>query len=139
MKESEDKARQRLSVVGAAILRDGRCLATRRGPRLDQAGLWEFPGGKVEAGETPAQALRRELREELGIEVEVGAFLATGRAGVGHVDVELDVYLATTPAVDVELREHDQVRWLSARELWEVEWAEADVPAVEALERLLEG
>ena len=62
-------------VVGAAIMNDGRCLAAQRGPSMQMAGKWEFPGGKVEPGETPEVALTRELREELAISAEVGEWL----------------------------------------------------------------
>src|SRR5688572_18685264 len=98
-----------IHVVGAAILEDGRCLAVRRGPTMAMAGKWEFPGGKIEPGETPAQALQREITEELGITIEVGAYLGQGRAG-DETEVRLDVYCAERIAGEVELREHSEQR-----------------------------
>ena len=122
-------------VVGAAI-RDGegRIFAAKRGPGGSMAGRWEFPGGKVEGGEGPEEALARELGEELGVEVEVGAFVARGEAPIGGGrTVRLDVYEARLVSGVIELREHTEGRWLSADALDALDWADADLPAVEAL------
>ena len=125
---------QRRVVVGAALLRGGRVLAARRARPPHLAGLWEFPGGKVEPGESEQQALARELREELGVHADVG-----GRLGpdlpVGDTLV-LRVYLATT---DDEPRalDHDAHRWLAAHELDAVPWIPVDAPLVDELRTLL--
>lgn len=124
-------------VVGAAILRDRRCLAVRRGPGMSLAGQWEFPGGKLEPGETPEQALRRELDEELGLAVRVGAWLGRGSVRDGERTVRLDVYLAEIESGEPILREHDAMRWLCAEELPDLGWAAADVPVVDVLVRHL--
>jgi len=125
-------------VVGAAILRDGRCLAARRGPGMRLPGKWEFPGGKVEDGEDPRAALARELREELGLEVAVGTLLGTGTAADGGVRVHLDVYVATVVAAgEPSLVEHSAVRWVSGDEIDGLDWAKADVPVLPALRALL--
>ena len=104
------------------------------------AGKWEFPGGKVEDGEDPRAALARELREELGLDVDVGALLGTGYATDGESTVRLDVYVASLTA-DGELRllEHSEARWVSAAELDGLDWAEADVPVLPQLRALLAG
>ena len=123
-------------MVGAALLRDGRVLASRRTepPRL--AGLWEFPGGKVEDGESDADALARELREELRVEVEVGARLGDdlplGPTGV------LRVYVCRLVRGEPALVDHDEHRWLGAADLLDVPWIPADLPLVEQLRALLE-
>ena len=115
-------------MVGAAIVRGGRVLAARRTSPPELAGRWELPGGKVEPGETPEEALERELAEELGVEVRVGDWL-TPRVPVGET---LELRVAFARLVDGEAepaaREHDQVRWLRADELAEVPWAQADRP-----------
>ncbi len=127
---------ERVGVVGAALVRDGRVLASRRTgpPRL--AGRWEFAGGKVEDGETDAQALRRELAEELGVDAVVGARLGPDLL-IGETAV-LRVYLATAEG-EPQLRDHDAHRWLAAHELDDVPWIEVDLPVVDLLRSVLAG
>jgi 8-oxo-dGTP diphosphatase len=119
-----------IEVVGAAILRRGRCLVTRRGPQQDQAGAWELPGGKVEEGETPAAALARELHEELGIRVEVGRALGRAEARVGRRTIALTVYEARWLDGEIVPREHDRWLWATAADMRNLRWAPADVPLV---------
>jgi len=122
---------ERVGVVGAALLRDGRVLASRRTepPRL--AGLWEFPGGKVEAGESDEQALLRELREELEVEASIGVRLG-GDLLIGETAV-LRVYLCTLVSGEPALVDHDEHRWLGHHELDDVPWLPVDLPLVEEL------
>jgi 8-oxo-dGTP diphosphatase len=123
-------------VVGAALLRDGRVLAARRAVPEALAGGWEFPGGKVEAEESEAAAVVRECREELGVEVECQARVP-GEWQVNAVLV-LRVYLAELVAGEpVPGADHDELRWLSRAELFDVDWLPADLPAVMALAGLL--
>jgi 8-oxo-dGTP diphosphatase len=131
--------RREVHVVGAAIVRDGCCLAAQRGPAMRLPGKWEFPGGKVEAGEDPRAALTREVREELGLEVEVGELLGTGCDDAGEVAVRLDVYLASAMGGELRLLEHGDVRWLTPAELDAVDWAEADRPLLPLLRARLGG
>jgi 8-oxo-dGTP diphosphatase len=114
------------AVVGAAIIRDGRVLAARRTTPAEAAGRWELPGGKVEAGETPGDALVREIAEELGCAVEVTGWLP-GAVGIGDRHV-LTVALARLVDGEPHPHEHDQVRWLAADELGYVDWLEPDRP-----------
>lgn len=128
--------------VVAAVIADGdRVLACRRAPHKDAAGRWEFPGGKVEPGETPEEALAREILEELGVRIRVGALL--DRTVTGRVD--LACYAATLdgPAPTVST-DHDALRWLSRGEhgdhgdrdeLADLDWADADRPAIARLSR----
>ena len=122
---------ERVGVVGAALLRDGRVLASRRTepPRL--AGLWEFPGGKVEPGESDVDALVRELREELHVEVSVGHRLGEDLP-IGATAV-LRVYLCRLLDGEPALVDHDAHRWLAADELLDVPWIPVDLPLVEQL------
>jgi 8-oxo-dGTP diphosphatase len=120
-------------VVGAAICEQGKCLVAQRGHSMSNPGKWEFPGGKVEVAESDAEALVREIGEELGLLIEVGARLAVGSAQIGGKRIELIVYAASVVSGDLVLREHARSRWLSADELPALDWAEADVPALPAV------
>jgi 8-oxo-dGTP diphosphatase len=124
-----------VQVVGVALVRDGRVLASRRTAPAHLAGLWEFPGGKVEAGETDEEALRRELREELGVEVRVGERVGP-ELDLGGTAV-LRVYLATLLDGEPQQVDHDEHRWLGPDELYDVPWIPADAPVLPALEQRL--
>jgi 8-oxo-dGTP diphosphatase len=125
-------------VVGAALLDDGRLLAARRSAPPELAGRWELPGGKVEPGETPEAALVRELREELGVETEP-VERVPGEWPLREPYV-LRVWTARmvpgSPAPKA-LQDHDELRWLTPGELWNVPWLDQDVPAVQKIERRL--
>lgn len=120
-----------INVVGAVLLRGGKILAAQRGEGRALAGMWEFPGGKIEAGETPEQALQRELKEELRIDAIIDDFIETTKHSYDFGTVVLTTYYATiTNGGDPELTEHAQIRWCTPAELKELEWAPADVPVV---------
>jgi 8-oxo-dGTP diphosphatase len=125
-----------IRVVAAVIERDGKFLACRRAPHKSLAGYWEFPGGKVEAGETDEAALTREIREELSVEVEVGAYLATSLNSAGDIEIELLAFMATLVGPEVTAStDHDEFRWLGAAELDSVTWAPADLPLIHHLDQ----
>jgi 8-oxo-dGTP diphosphatase len=120
-------------VVAAVVLRDGRIMAARRGPGVRMAGKWEFPGGKVEAGEDDRTALKRELMEELSIEVSVGECMGENIHTEERGPFCLVAYRAEIVAGELKLTDHDAVRWLRPDELTALDWAPADVPFVQAL------
>lgn len=124
-------------MVGAAIIRDGRCLVAQRGPTMRAAGRWEFPGGKVEDGEDPRTALARELFEELGVRASIGALVGRGEAPHGDLHVVLDVHAASLREGEPTAREHSQLAWLAADDLAALDWAEPDIPVVPHVARLL--
>lgn len=98
------------------------------------AGYWEFPGGKVETGESPQEALARELREELTVEARVGAFLTVTAHDIGSAIIELSTFECELVAGSPVLTEHAESRWVHVAELAELEWAPADIPTVELLQ-----
>jgi 8-oxo-dGTP diphosphatase len=126
----EVQSRDAIHVVGAAIVQSNKCLVTQRGPGMNLPGKWEFPGGKVERGESSPAALAREILEELGLDIVVGELLGTGTAKLGAKVVQLDVYAATIAGGTLTLHEHAQALWVSAEELLAFDWAEADIPSV---------
>ncbi|GGX06759.1 (deoxy)nucleoside triphosphate pyrophosphohydrolase [Streptomyces chryseus] len=126
----------RVVVVGAALFDEGRLLAARRSAPPELAGRWELPGGKVEPGETPPQALVRELREELGVEADaVERIPGEWPLKPGYVlHVWTARLLSGTPR---PLQDHDDLRWLGPHEADSVDWLPQDRPAVaEAVRRL---
>lgn len=112
--------------VAAAVIRDGdRVFATQRGYG-DYKDFWEFPGGKLEAGETPEQALVREIREELDTGIRVGAFLTTVEYDYPGFHLSMDCFWAEVVEGSLILREHEAARWLSREELDGLPWLPAD-------------
>ncbi len=125
-------------IVGAAILDGGRVLACARAEPPAMAGRWEFPGGKVESGESEPEALVRECEEELGVRVSVGERVG-GDVPLAHGRAILRVYQAELLDGDVPQRlEHAELRWLAGDELDSVDWLPADAPIVAALRPLLD-
>lgn len=131
-------ALKEILVVGAAVVRDQHCLVVQRSAEMTTPLKWEFPGGKVEPGENPRDALRREIQEELGIEVEVQDHLARGFDRQPDRQIILDVYLARPAGGEIELREHRQLAWCRTEDLDSLDWAKSDLPAVERLKVVLE-
>ncbi|MET7698491.1 MULTISPECIES: (deoxy)nucleoside triphosphate pyrophosphohydrolase [unclassified Streptomyces] len=119
-------------VVAAALLHGGRLLAARRSAPPELAGRWELPGGKVEPGEAPEDALVRELREELGIEAApMERVEGEWPLRPGYV---LRVWTARLLAGEPRpLEDHDELRWLTPGEIWDVDWLDQDVPAVKSV------
>lgn len=123
--------------VTAAILRrtDGSVLVARRAPGRRLAGQWEFPGGKIEPGESPEACLARELDEELGITVAVGRHVATSRHDDGQLAVELMAYECRLVSGELEPVDHDAIAWVAPARILDYALAVADVPIAQVLAR----
>lgn len=120
-----------IEVVGAVIESDGTILCTQRGPQGQLAGLWEFPGGKVEPDETPAEALAREISEELGCDIAVGDQIMTTRHEYDFAVVTLTTYWCGLIGGTPMLTEHAAMTWLHPVDLRSLAWAPADLPTVD--------
>ena len=110
-------------------------LATQRGYG-DFKGGWEFPGGKVEPGEIPQQALVRELQEELTVDVEVGDFITTVEHDYPGRHITMHCYFCKILSGELTLLEHESACWLTKQELRSVNWLPADIAVVEKLEEI---
>jgi 8-oxo-dGTP diphosphatase len=127
--------KKQINVVGAVIRRDDTILCAQRGQDASLPGLWEFPGGKIEPGETPREALQREIIEELDCRVEVGAEVTTTTYEYSFGTVRLTTFYCQLVGGTPVLSEHAAVRWLHPSTLHTLEWAPADLPAVEIIQR----
>lgn len=117
--------RKTIRVVAAVMIRDGKVFATRRGYGVWK-GWWEFPGGKMEVGETPQEALVREIREELDAEIEVGALLDTVEWDYPDFHLTMHCFVCTLVSDSLHLNEHEASAWLSGETLSSVKWLPAD-------------
>ncbi|MFC5370707.1 (deoxy)nucleoside triphosphate pyrophosphohydrolase [Arcanobacterium bovis] len=136
-KTAYETPKKNIFVVGAVLMRNGKIFAAQRGPGRSLAGFWEFPGGKIEEGETPQQALTRELKEELQTDVIVGDQVLLVHHDYEFGTVHLDTYFCELTGAEPTLTEHSDVRWLAPSELNDVTWAPADVPVIGRLRELL--
>ena len=125
-----------IKVVAAVIFQDGKVFATQRGygPFKDR---WEFPGGKIEAGESPEEALRREISEELETEIEVGELIDTIEYDYPDFHLSMKCYACRIISGDLHLVEHEAARWLNADQLDSVDWLPADITLIPKIARLL--
>lgn len=116
---------KQIEVVAAILHRSNEYLATQRGYG-EFEGMWEYPGGKIEAGESPEEALKREIQEELGAEIAIEKYLCTVDYDYPSFHLTMHCYICSFVSEEIELREHKSARWLSASDLDELEWLPAD-------------
>ena len=118
--------------MAAIIRKDGKIFATQRGYG-DFKDWWEFPGGKIEAGESPEQALVREIREELSTDIIIEKLLRTVEYDYPKFHLTLHCYLCTLASDSLHLNEHEAARWLSREDIYTVKWLPADEEVLEML------
>ena len=123
-----------IEVVAAIIRKEEKIFATQRGYG-DYKDWWEFPGGKMEAGETPEEALVREIREELSTEISVDEFLCTVEYDYPAFHLKMHCYLCSLLSEALHLNEHEAAKWLTKDELGSVKWLPADLEVVEKLRK----
>lgn len=124
-----------IQVTAGIIIDTGKVFIAKRKPPGRMPGMWEFPGGKIEDGETPEQCLKRELYEEFGIEVIVGRHVGTSMYQYDFYKVELMAYRATITAGEIELNDHSDMAWVEPEGLVMYEFAPADVLFVEMIRK----
>lgn len=124
-----------INVVAAAIEKDGLIFCAQRPEGKSLAGFWEFPGGKLEEGETPEEALIREIKEEFDSEIEIISYLNEASYEYDFGIVTMKTYLSKLIVGNLELLEHQDSKWLPVDRLMELNWAPVDVPAVECLQK----
>ena len=123
--------------VAAAVIRDGeKIFATMRGYG-DFKGLWEFPGGKIEVGETPQKALIREIKEELDADIIVGDLIGTIEFDYPDFHLSMDCFWCELQSEHVVLNEHEDAKWLSRAQLDSVDWLPADVTLVDKIAKAM--
>ena len=133
----DSKSIKTIEVVAAIIIKDNQVFATQRGYGQWQ-GWWEFPGGKIEPGETPEAALTREIREELNAEITVGDLLQTIEWDYPAFHLTMHCYLCTLNSDQLHLNEHSASAWLTRETLRSVNWLPADLGLLDEIENILD-
>ena len=128
---------KQMEVAALVLIEDNRVFAAQRKNQGALRGMWEFPGGKLEAGETGREALIREIQEELGVTIEVQHYLIKVEHQYPGFFIIMHAYRGSIQKGTIQLREHQASRWLQKEELWQLDWAEADIPIVQKVEHLL--
>ena len=124
-----------INVVGAVIVKDGKILCAQRGEGRSLAGCWEFPGGKIEAGETHQQALVREIQEELDTKITVGDLIGTIEYDYPTFHLSMECFWCEVVDGELKLLEAEDARWLSKDTLYSVKWLPPDITLIEKIEQ----
>lgn len=125
-----------VKVVAAIIIDDNKVFATQRGYG-DFKGGWEFPGGKVEVNETPEDALKREIMEELNVSIDIKEFLHTVEYDYPRFHLSMDCFICSIVSGELVLKEHEGAKWLTKDALYSVDWLPADIELIPLIEKVL--
>jgi len=124
-------------VTAAVIEKNGKILIAKRKRSQKLGGKWEFPGGKLEPGETPEECLKRELREELGIDAIIGPYICFNTFTYRHITIKLLAYRISRFSGTIKLNDHEKIKWILPKDLNKYDLAEADIPIAEAIANLI--
>ena len=124
-------------VIAGIIIDNNKILIAQRGLNEKLAGKWEFPGGKVELGETQQECLKREIKEELELNIEVGEYLGESIYTYPNAKIKLIAYFATIVDGDMKLSVHDKIEWITINEIDKYDFAPADIPLIKKLKEVL--
>ena len=131
--------KNKLNVVASLIIVGDRMLVAQRSPASSSPGCWELPGGKVEAGESDQDALQREIKEELELDIEVGEKFSESHVIVSSKEISMSVYLCRVHSLEtLKHNVHSEIRYISHHEIFDLEWAPADIPLLDELAGFLE-
>ena len=119
-----------IDVTAAIIEKDGKFLIAKRKKGTHQENKWEFPGGKVESNETLENCLKRELKEEFGIETEIGEFIGDNTFDYGEKTIRLLAFNARYISGEFQLNAHDEIKWITLEEFNQFDFAPADIPII---------
>lgn len=131
-----EKKMKTIHVVAAVIKKEDKIFATQRGYGEFKDG-WEFPGGKIEDGESPEQALVREINEELNTEIKVGQLIDTVEYDYPNFHLSMDCFWCEIVQGGLELKEHEAAKWLTKEELYSVEWLPADIELIGKIKEMM--
>ena len=135
MADSSKNNKRTIEVVGAVIIDDGKLFSAQRN-HGKYAGYWEFPGGKIESGESPEEALRREIREELCAEITIKRHFTTLSHEYENFIVSLNLYICKLIS-DYKLLDHSDAKWLDSENLLSVKWLPADLPIMDDIKKIM--
>lgn len=124
-----------IEVTAAILIKDNRLLIAQRKSKDKLPSKWEFPGGKIENDETPEECLKREIKEEFGIDVSVGEFLGESVYHYDHISIRLLAYRTFWNTGEIKLKAHQSIRWVTINQIDQFDFLPADIPFVQKIRR----
>jgi 8-oxo-dGTP diphosphatase len=124
-----------VKVTAAILVKHGKIIIAQRKSSDRLSGKWEFPGGKIEPGETPEQCLSRELKEEFDIDVTIGEYLGSNIHHYDHISIDLMAYRASWVSGAIRMNDHKAYHWITVEQIPEFDFAPADIPFADMLRR----